>query len=312
MKPWRSICQHDSRVGYSHDYYVTSQRGVYTSSRVNTDTDTETFQFFKVFLHPTGDLSRCSTAHHSSRNLLPPVRAEMSTKKNYNIEKFKTYLFFSPSGISSNSRSNRCCSETDQDCLYVSDFGFPASLDRFPRVFPFVPSEVTVIGAAFLRPVGKVSRARILLDGRRVRTGVIVVDRAGEWRALCVSSMPSGAEFPGSHSEPPPSNEISTSPLSSSKSRRIKTPSNALDPEEMVNPQVILRLLSPRIFARSRSLLVSSESISSSSSECKDREESRANWARTGSTIVRLASLTSFCKSERSERCVVCGTFRSE
>ena len=34
------------------------------------------------------------------------------------------YLFFSPSGISARSRSSRCCSEVDQACLYVSDFGF--------------------------------------------------------------------------------------------------------------------------------------------------------------------------------------------
>ena len=35
-----------------------------------------------------------------------------------------TNRFFSPSGISSNNRSSRCCSETDQACLYVSGFTF--------------------------------------------------------------------------------------------------------------------------------------------------------------------------------------------
>jgi len=47
------------------------------------------------------------------------------------------HRFFSPSGISSNNFSSKCCSETDQACLYVSGFVF---------VFAFVSVLLLVFG----------------------------------------------------------------------------------------------------------------------------------------------------------------------
>ena len=105
-------------------------------------------------------------------------------------------------------------------------------------------------------------------------------------------------------------NDISTSPLSSSKSLLMNTPSSCPPFIGRVSPPSPIRLMrSSRIFARSRSLR-RSWGVSSSPSSAESEEKSRGS--RTGSRIVRRASLTRRWRGERGEHCLEDGISRSD
>lgn len=241
-----------------------------------------------------------------------------------------SHRFRSPSGISSRSRSRRCCSEIDQASLYVSGLGVEITLGA--STFSFF-GFVLGFGLRGWRVVFFETRFRLLeggdadrswccrstsfVDGRRVRMalvramgGYVIVEaglreRVGVGVATVVLSSASIRESACVG----PSSEISTSPLSSSKSLRTNTPDGPLallypKPDKgMVNPPqlIIFRFFSARILACSRSLFASSVALvfvlfsSSSSSSSESSSCGNASIrASKGSIICRLDSLTNF------------------
>jgi hypothetical protein len=93
----------------------------------------ELLELFKILLNPTCNLSRRSPSVHRLRYLGPPS-GDLKLRIDTDTDMEGTHLFFSPSGISSSSRSKRRCSSTDHAILNVSDlgprerFGLPLSI----------------------------------------------------------------------------------------------------------------------------------------------------------------------------------------
>ena len=84
--------------------------------------NSELLELFKVLLDPTCNLSRRSSPVHRLRYLRPPS-GDLRFKIDADTDMEGAHLFFSPSGISSSSRSKRRCSSTDHAILNVSDLG---------------------------------------------------------------------------------------------------------------------------------------------------------------------------------------------
>jgi len=84
--------------------------------------NSELLELFKILLDPTRNLPGSSPSVHRLRYLRPPS-GNLKFRADTDTDVEGTYLFFSPSGISSSSRSKRRCSSTDHAILNVSDLG---------------------------------------------------------------------------------------------------------------------------------------------------------------------------------------------
>src|ERR1700728_222369 len=115
-----------SNIRNSNNIQLSSKPIVFTQI-VSSNPNPKPLKLLEIFLNATSDLSRCTSALHGTGYFLPSGgRGNVSQGGRQDQEaktkKTRPHRFFSPSGISSNNFSSKCCSETDQACLYVSGF----------------------------------------------------------------------------------------------------------------------------------------------------------------------------------------------